>query len=76
MWLNNRYDPHAWGLVAVAAVELGDLRTAGCWLDRAAVHRDDPEWNILEEAAYQSVDMAVTKSSQGAADCGALVDRQ
>lgn len=76
MWLNNRYDPHAWGLVAVAAVELGDLRTAGCWLDRAAGHRDDAEWNILEEAAFQSVDAAVAKSSHGAADCGALADRQ
>lgn len=74
MWLNNRYDPHAWGLVAVAAVEVGDLRTAGCWRDRAAVHRGDGQWNILEDAAYQSVDAAVAKSSQGAADCDALED--
>ena len=69
MWLDNRYDPHAWGLVAVAAVELGDLNTAGCWLDRAAGHRDDAEWNVLEEAAYQAVDAAVAKSGERAAQC-------
>jgi hypothetical protein len=75
MWLNNRYDPHAWGLVAVAAIEAGDLRTAGCWLDRASVHRGDGDWNILEEAAYQSVDAAMAKS-QATPDCGALVEKQ
>lgn len=76
MWLDNRYDPHAWGVVAVAAVEVGDLRTAGCWLDRAAVHRGDGQWNILEEAAYQAVDVALAKTSRDAADCASLVDRQ
>lgn len=76
MWLNNQYDPHAWGLVAVAAVELGDFQTAGCWLDRAAVHRGDGQWNILEEAAFQAVDAALAKSGQGAGDCGAMVNGQ
>src|SRR5262249_5072694 len=27
-WLENRYDPHAWGLVAVAAHKLGDAAVA------------------------------------------------
>jgi hypothetical protein len=76
MWLDNRYDPHAWGLVAVAAVELGDANTAGCWLDRAEVHRSDAEWNILEEAAYQAVDAAVAGAGHRPANCSALVDRQ
>ena len=76
MWLDNRYDPHAWGLVAVVAVEVGDVRTAGCWLGRAAVHRGDGQWNILEEAAYQAVEASVAKSGEGAADCRALVNRQ
>ena len=76
MWLDNRYDPHAWGLVAVAAVELGDANTAGCWLDRAEVHRGDADWNILEEAAFQSVDAAVSKTGKRPANCSALVNKQ
>jgi hypothetical protein len=76
MWLNNRYDPHAWGLVAMAAVELNDTNTAGCWLDRAEVHRGDGEWNILEEAAFQAVDAAVARTGQRAANCASLVNRQ
>jgi hypothetical protein len=73
MWLDNRYDPHAWGLVAVAALDVGDLHTAGCWLDRAATHRGDHEWNILEEAAFQVVDAAVPQSER-AGDCTSLVN--
>jgi len=54
-WQENRYDPHAWGLVAVAALKEGDNATAECWLERAGTHRGDSQWNILEEASFQAV---------------------
>jgi hypothetical protein len=66
-WLSNRYDPHPWGLVALTAVKLGDQATAGCWLEHASPARFGPQWNILEEAAFQAVEARVEGGVQSAA---------
>lgn len=55
-WLDTRYDTHPWGLVAVAALKVGDDSTAMCWLDRSEPLRYSARWNLLEEAAFQGLE--------------------
>lgn len=55
-WLNFGYNDYPWGLVAVAALNLNDKKTAFCWhgiIAREA--RDSNRWNVLEEAAFQHI---------------------
>ncbi|HWC15933.1 MAG TPA: hypothetical protein VG498_02935 [Terriglobales bacterium] len=58
-WLNKRFDPHPWGLVAVAAVKFGDSDSAACWVSRSEPLRFSSNWNVLEEAAFQVVEMKI-----------------
>jgi hypothetical protein len=67
-WLLETYDPHPWGLVALTAVKLDDLATAGCWLAQSAPHRNGAGWNVLEEATFQAV-----QAKTAANNCGGLV---
>lgn len=55
-WLETRYDTHPWGLVAVAAMKMGDDGTAACWLSRSEPLRYSARWNLLEEAAFQGLE--------------------
>jgi hypothetical protein len=54
-WLETRYDPHPWGLVALAAVMEGDKSSAVCWLSHSQSLRYSSRWNVLEEAVYQGL---------------------
>lgn len=54
-WIERRYDSHPWGLVALAAEKLGDAPTAACWTSRSDPLRGGESWNVLEEAAWQSL---------------------
>ncbi len=54
-WIERRYDPHPWGLVALAAAKLGDAPTAACWTSQSEPLRGSASWNILEEAVWQSL---------------------
>ncbi len=54
-WIERRYDEHPWGLVALAADKLGDANSAACWTTRSDSVRRSSSWNILEEAAWQSL---------------------
>jgi hypothetical protein len=63
-WLGKRFDPHPWGLVAVAAVKFGDTDSAGCWLARSEPLRFSSNWNVLEEAAYQIVQYRIGNTSE------------
>lgn len=54
-WLESKYDPHPWGLVALAAAKEGDESSAVCWLSRSQSLRYSPRWNVLEEAVYQGL---------------------
>ena len=69
-WLLETYDPHAWGLLAVTALKLDDTNTAACWIQKAAAHRGGANWNILEEATFQSV---TNKVGTGSGSCNDLV---
>jgi len=54
-WIERRYDSHPWGLVALAAEELGDNSTAACWTSQSDPLRGSDSWNVLEEAVWQSL---------------------
>jgi hypothetical protein len=76
-WLSNRYDPHAWGLIALAAMKVGDRPIAECWREHAQLRRNSKDWNILEEASFQVVDETIaTNSVVVAADCVSLTAGQ
>lgn len=64
VWLDKKRDPHPWGLVAMAALKLGDESSAACWLERSEPMRFSPNWNILEEAAFQAVQTKLDESSR------------
>lgn len=54
-WIERRYDEHPWGLVALAAEKLGDSNSAACWTSQSDSLRGSASWNVLEEAAWQSL---------------------
>jgi hypothetical protein len=53
-WTSAELD-YPWGLVALTAARVGELDTATAWLRRAAPLRGTSRWNVLEEAAFQSL---------------------
>ncbi len=55
-WLEERQDPHPWGLLAMVALEMNDTDTAVCWLSQSEPFRYSVRWNVLEEAVYQGID--------------------
>lgn len=54
-WLESKYDPHPWGLIALAAAKEGDESSAVCWLAHSQSLRYSARWNVLEEAVYQGL---------------------
>jgi hypothetical protein len=54
-WIEERYDKHPWGLVAMAAEKLGDTSSAACWTSQSDAQRGSSSWNVLEEAVWQSL---------------------
>jgi hypothetical protein len=54
-WLEAKYDPHPWGLIALAAAKEGDETSAVCWLAHSQSLRYSTRWNVLEEAVYQGL---------------------
>jgi hypothetical protein len=54
-WLAGESDPYPWGVVAVAAQAVGEHQSAQRWLAQAAPLRHGARWNVLEEAAFQSL---------------------
>lgn len=54
-WITRRFDTHPWGLVALAADQLGDLNSAACWTSQSDSLRGSSSWNVLEEAVWQSL---------------------
>jgi hypothetical protein len=55
-WLEERQDPHPWGLLAMLALKLNDTKTTVCWLSQSEPFRYSQRWNVLEEAVYQGID--------------------
>ena len=54
-WFKLIGQDYPWGLLAVLAVDRGDSATANCWLQEARPYRDSRNWDVLDEAAFQSV---------------------
>jgi hypothetical protein len=54
-WIERRYDAHPWGLVALAAEELGDAESAACWTSQSDALRGSSAWNVLEESVWQAL---------------------
>jgi hypothetical protein len=76
-WLEDRYDPHPWGLVALAAMKVGDQSSALCWLSRAEPLRYSLRWNILEEAVYQGLEQKLqARRSTYALACSKTMDHR
>lgn len=65
IWLAQEHDVYPWGMVALAAHEVGDRKTVACWLLQAQALRHSPRWNVLEEAAWQ----ALQPRTKGADQC-------
>ena len=63
-WLDKKSDPHPWGLVAMAALKFGDEASAACWLSRSEPLRFSPNWNVLEESAFQAVQAQLGESTK------------
>jgi len=75
-WLEDRYDPHPWGLVALAAMKVGDQSSALCWLSHSEPLRYSTRWNILEEAVYQGLEEKLkARRSTYAAACSTTMDQ-
>jgi hypothetical protein len=76
-WLDKKHDPHPWGLVAMAAVKFGDHDSAVCWLSRSEPLRFSSNWNVLEEAAFQAVEIKLGETSQmSPSACSRVTHRQ
>jgi hypothetical protein len=76
-WLEDRYDPHPWGLVALAAMKLGDQSSALCWLTHSESLRYSPRWNILEEAVFQGLEQQLQAHRHaGAVACSKTLDQE
>lgn len=54
-WLAQQHDHFPWGLVALTSADVGDTASAGCWRMNVEAFRHGPRWNVLEEAAFQSL---------------------
>jgi hypothetical protein len=54
-WIERRYDTHPWGLIALAAEDLGDPGSAACWTSQSGSLRGSSAWNVLEEAVWQAL---------------------
>ena len=72
-WLEQRRDPHPWGLVALTADKMRDDNTAACWVARAEHLRYGENWNVLEEAAYQALQVKVGDGKLDARACTEVV---
>lgn len=64
-WMDMVGKEYPWGLVAIAATQHNDMDTANCWFQQAAPHRNTDKWDVLDEAAFQAVEIHLLKKWQG-----------
>jgi hypothetical protein len=69
-WLEQTGSDYPWGLIAIAAAEMGDTATVLCWASRAAPFRHGVRWNVLEEAVYRAVETRLGKEALLRPACG------
>lgn len=51
-WVQQASLDFPWGIVALAADKMGDVKTVECWRALSAPFRHGKNWNVLEEALY------------------------
>ena len=72
-WMNDHHEEWTglignhfpWGLVAVVAAQHNDVQTASCWVEKVAAERNSSNWDVLDEAAFQSVKLQLQKKWPG-----------
>lgn len=52
-WLAQVHGDFAWGLVAIVALDHGDLPSARCWLQISLPHRHSAHWTVTDEVVAQ-----------------------
>jgi len=58
-WLTQGKEDYPWGLIAVAAINEGDIYTVKCWKNHAEPMRYGKHWNVLEEVVLQYADRQI-----------------
>lgn len=68
-WLRQVRTDFAWGLIAVAALEQGDRRSAACWLRATLPARGGPHWTVTDEVVAQVLQMHAVSAAGAKEDC-------
>lgn len=68
-WLAQVKDDFAWGLVAVVALQQGDILSARCWLQTALPHRHSAHWTVTDEVAAQILESKAITAAQETTAC-------
>jgi hypothetical protein len=68
-WLAQVKDDFAWGLVAVVALQQGDVPSARCWLRTALPHRHGAHWTVTDEVAAQILQSKAITAAVDTTNC-------
>lgn len=60
-WFSLLGTTYPWGVIAMVATRNNDFTTANCWLQLSAPYRHSKIWDVMDEAAYQSVEVRLKK---------------
>jgi len=73
-WMGMIGNNFPWGLVAVSATQQDDMDTANCWYQATLPYRNKLYWNVLDDAALQTVEYELRKEwPEGLPDCKGAV---
>lgn len=68
-WLAQVKDDFAWGLVAVVALQQGDISSARCWLQTALPHRHGVHWTVTDEVSAQILEARAIPAAPQSTAC-------
>lgn len=68
-WLAQVKEDFAWGLVAVVALQQGDIPSARCWLRTALPHRHGAHWTVTDEVAAQILQSKAITAAVDTTNC-------
>jgi len=68
-WLAQVHGDFAWGLVAIVALDQGDLPAARCWLQVALPYRHSSHWTVTDEVVAQILQNRGLKPHPQASAC-------
>lgn len=70
-WLAQVKDDFAWGLVAIVALQQGDIPSARCWLQTALPHRHSAHWTVTDEVSAQILEARAISPAPATTACTA-----